>query len=262
MKIVTIRGRAQDPQVTTYAPDFGTVQVQRTGRGSNRGASNRGSDAPEANRGEGLLSSGWAESCYRGGLTWTAHRLSCDDTERMSTATDPAKSPASETAPTGRLHAAAALRIVFGLVWCIDATFKWLPGFISGQTLSKELGKASKVHTPVIHQWIELWHSVALAAPHAFALGTAIIETLIALGMLTGLLSNLVFVGSAIFSFGIWSAAEAFGLPWTRPGITDLGPSVGYIIAALALLLAAGGATWSLDAVLRPRLGRLAWLSG
>lgn len=49
---------------------------------------------------------------------------------------------------------------------------------------------------------------------------------------------------------GIWSAAEAFHLPWTKPGITDLGPSVGYICASLALYFAAAGAEWSLDALL------------
>jgi hypothetical protein len=43
-----------------------------------------------------------------------------------------------------------------------------------------------------------------------------------------------------------------------RPfGITDLGPSVGYVCASLALFFAAAGATWSVDGVLRQRLGRL-----
>ncbi|MCU1650524.1 MAG: hypothetical protein JWQ60_1673, partial [Pseudonocardia sp.] len=42
----------------------------------------------------------------------------------------------------------------------------------------------------------------------------------------------------------------------------DLGPSVGYIIASLALLFACAGATWSLDSRLRSRLGRFAWLAG
>jgi nitrite reductase (NO-forming) len=160
-----------------------------------------------------------------------------------------------------RLHGAAAVRVVFGLVWAIDASFKWLPGFVHGQTLDDELGKAATVHTPVIHQWIELWHSAATSAPGAFAVGTAVVETCIALGVVLGAFSNLVLVGSAVFSFGIWSAAEAFHLPWTKPGITDLGPSVAYIFAALALYYAHAGATWSVDAFLRPRLGRLGFLA-
>jgi hypothetical protein len=90
---------------------------------------------------------------------------------------------------------------------------------------------------------------------------SSVIESCIALGLLSGAFSNLVFVGSAVFSFGIWSAAEGFHLPWTKPGMTDLGPSAAYWIASLALLFAAAGATWSLDGWIRPRLGRLAFLA-
>jgi hypothetical protein len=153
---------------------------------------------------------------------------------------------------TGRLHRAAVVRIGFGLIWAIDASFKWLPGFVHGQTLSDELGSASTVHTPVIHQWIQLWHGIATYSPGAFAVGTAVIETLIALGLVFGV----------FYSLGIWSSAEAFGLPWSAPGITDVGPSVAYIFASLALLHAYAGSTWSLDSHLRPRLGRFRWLAG
>lgn len=160
-----------------------------------------------------------------------------------------------------RPRVAAAVRIGFGLVWAADAVFKWLPGFVHGTTLSDELGGGATVHTPVIHQWIELWYHLAMRAPGAFAVGTAIVETLIAVCLLLGAFSNAVFVGSAVFSFGIWSAAEHFHLPWTKPGMTDLGPSIGYVFAALALYCAAAGSTWSVDGRLRPRLGRLGFLA-
>ncbi|MEY9847816.1 hypothetical protein [Streptacidiphilus sp. MAP5-3] len=162
---------------------------------------------------------------------------------------------------TKRLHRAAVVRIGFGLVWAVDASFKWLPGFIHGQTISDELGQATSIHIPVIHQWLQMWHTIGGASPGAFAVVTAVTETAIALGLIFGVLSNAVFVGSALYSLGIWSSAEAFGLPWSTPGITDVGPSVAYIFASLALLHAHAGATWSLDTRLRTRLGRLAWLS-
>jgi uncharacterized membrane protein YphA (DoxX/SURF4 family) len=165
------------------------------------------------------------------------------------------------TSPRRRREGAAAVRIGYGLVWVVDASFKWLPGFIHGQTLDKELGKASKIDVPVLHEWLQMWHSLAGVSPGAFAVGTAIVETLIALGLIFGAFSNLVFLGSAVFSFGIWSTAEAFHLPWSTPGITDLGPSVAYIFASLGLFCAAAGSTWSLDRVLRPKLGRLSWLA-
>jgi nitrite reductase (NO-forming) len=180
-----------------------------------------------------------------------------------------ASSPALATAASAaftpsvrRLHAAAVVRILFGCVWAIDAVFKVLPGFVHGQTLGDELGKGAQVHTPVIHQWIQLWHAIGTAHPQAFAIGTGVVESCIALGLILGAFSHLVLLGSAVFSFGIWSAAEGFHLPWTKPGMTDLGPSVGYVVASLGLYLAFAGATWSVDRYLRPRLGRLAPLAG
>jgi nitrite reductase (NO-forming) len=184
----------------------------------------------------------------------------------MVTSTNSARSadqrPSAPSEPLlRRLHGAAAVRIAFGLVWAVDASFKWLPGFIHGKTLDDELGAASTVHTPVLHQWISFWHSVGTSHPGAFAVGTAVVETCIAFGMVFGVLSNLLFVGSAVYALGVWSAAEAFGLPWTESGVTDTGVMAGYLFASLALLYAYGGATWSLDARLRPLIGRAAWLS-
>lgn len=177
------------------------------------------------------------------------------------TLVSPAGSASVTTSPVlRRLHGAAVVRIAFGVLWAVDATFKWLPGFIHGQTLGDELGAAADVQTPVFHQWLQMWHAIGTSAPGAFAVGTAIVETLIALCLLSGTFSNFVFIGSAVFSFGIWSGAEGFHLPW-KQGMTDLGPSVGYIFASLALYYAFAGATWSVDTRLRPKLGRYGWLS-
>ncbi|MGH3381475.1 MAG: hypothetical protein ACRDP6_42775 [Actinoallomurus sp.] len=182
-----------------------------------------------------------------------------DITSRDRPAPTPSRSGSVST--YGHPRAAAVVRIAFGVIWAIDATFKWLPGFIHGQTLDEELGGGADIHTPVIHQWLQMWHGIGTASPGAFAVGTAVIETLIALGLLLGAFSNLVFIGSAVFSFGIWSTAEHLHLPWTRSGITDLGPSIGYVIAALALFCCAAGSTWGLDRTLRGRLGKYAWLT-
>jgi thiosulfate dehydrogenase [quinone] large subunit len=160
-----------------------------------------------------------------------------------------------------RLRAAAVVRIFFGLLWAIDAWLKWLPGFIHGQTLTHELNPAA-VSTPIVHSWVQLWHDVAGVNPGAFALGTAVIETLIGVALIFGVLCNLTLIVTAVFSFGIWTAPEHMHLPWTAAGNTDLGPSIGYVFAALALFAAAAGATWSVDAVIRPHLGRFAPLAG
>ena len=158
------------------------------------------------------------------------------------------------------LHGAAVVRILFGVLWAFDAAFKWLPGFLGGQTLPDELGNAEKVDVPLVHQWMQLWNTIGLANPGAFATLIAILETLVAIGLILGALSNAAFIGSAVLSFGIWSAAEGFHLPF-HDGMTDLGPSAGYVFASLALFFAAAGSTWSLDTRLRPRLGRMAFLA-
>jgi thiosulfate dehydrogenase [quinone] large subunit len=175
----------------------------------------------------------------------------------------PASRPASLQGLTlGRrwLHGAAVVRILFGLLWAIDALFKWLPGFVNGQTLTHELGGAAGVSLPVEHQWLQLWNTVGLADPSLFAHILAVIETLAAIALIFGVFSNVALIGSAILSFGIWSGAEGMHLPWFQPGQTDLGPSVGYIFASLGLFFAAAGATWSLDAVIAPKVSRARWL--
>jgi thiosulfate dehydrogenase [quinone] large subunit len=159
------------------------------------------------------------------------------------------------------LTGAAIVRILFGIIWSIDAIFKWLPGFVTGQTLPDELGGAAEIKVPVVHEWLLLWNSIGLSNPGGFAVAIAITETVFALLILSGAFSNFAFIGSALLSLGIWTGAEGMHLPWGRDGQTDLGPSVGYIIASLALFYAAAGSRWSVDSWLRPRLGKLAWLA-
>ena len=136
------------------------------------------------------------------------------------------------------LRGAAAVRILFGVLWAADAAFKWSPGFIGGQTLPDELGKVADVHVVGVHQWLQLWNTIGLASPGIFAMAIAIIESLAALTLILGAFSNAAFIGTALLSFGIWSGAEGFHLPF-HSGMTDLGPSAGYIFASLALFFAA-----------------------
>ena len=154
-----------------------------------------------------------------------------------------------------RLRAAAALRIAFGLVWAVDAALKWMPGFIEGQTLPDELGRAEEVGTPVMHEWLLLWNRVGLADPSLFAHVVAIVETAVAVLLVLGLLSRTTLLASAVLSLGIWTGAEGMHLPWFRDGQTDLGPSVGYVIASLGLCLSSSGAVWSVDSLLARRRG-------
>jgi uncharacterized membrane protein YphA (DoxX/SURF4 family) len=150
-------------------------------------------------------------------------------------------------------HGAALVRILFGALWGIDATFKWMPGFVNGQTLHDELGGAEDVRLPVIHQWLQLWNTVGLANPSLFAHLIAVAETVVAVLIITGFLTRPALVAATFLALGIWTGAEGMHLPWFTPGQTDLGPSVGYIFAALGLLFARSNRVWSVDSLLRGR---------
>jgi uncharacterized membrane protein YphA (DoxX/SURF4 family) len=148
---------------------------------------------------------------------------------------------------------AALVRIVFGALWGIDAALKWMPGFVHGQTLADELGGAADVQLPLEHQWLELWNAVGLANPSFFAHAIAVVETVVAVLIIAGLFTRSALIAAALLAVGIWTGAEGMHLPWFRPGQTDLGPSVGYIFAALGLLFAGSARVWSVDALIARR---------
>lgn len=114
----------------------------------------------------------------------------------------------------------------------------------------------------MLHNRVAVWHGAASTSPAAFAVITAVVEILIAVALILGFLSSLMFIVTAVWSAGIWTSAEHMHLPFTA-GMTHRGPSIGYVFAAARVALrGAGGATWSVDAVIRPRLGGLAPVAG
>jgi thiosulfate dehydrogenase [quinone] large subunit len=174
--------------------------------------------------------------------------------------------------PSGRAHsnnrhrndaewqqtAFGALRIAFGIVWAIDASFKWHPAFVAGFT--DYLAGAMKGQPHAVAAWIGFWLHVVQYAPLAFARLIGVSESLLALSLITGTFVNSACVAGAIFSFMIWSCPEGFGGPY-QPGSTDIGTSIIYIFVFAALFLASAGRRLSFDRILGPRLGRFAFLA-
>lgn len=177
----------------------------------------------------------------------------------VATETHPAPSPA-EPATSG--HAAprviALLRIVFGLVWAVDATLKWLPSFADATFLST-LRDARDGQPGPIRAWITVWLDVVDANPHLSAYALAVVETLIAVCLIAGAFTNVVCVGGALLSLLIWTTAEGFGGPYGA-GSTDVAASIVYVIVFIAFLATAAGSLWGVDARVQPRLRRARWL--
>jgi thiosulfate dehydrogenase (quinone) large subunit len=149
------------------------------------------------------------------------------------------------------------VRILFGVAQAIDAAFKWSPGFFGHFT--QYLSDAADGQPEHIKGWIALWAHIVHANPSLFASVVAIAETLIAIGLILGAFSTLVDIAGALLMFLIWSTAEGFGGPY-KPGSTDIGAAIIYILVFAVLFFTRAGLYFGLDRILGPRLGRWRWL--
>ncbi|HEU0114593.1 MAG TPA: hypothetical protein VFQ80_07950, partial [Thermomicrobiales bacterium] len=141
----------------------------------------------------------------------------------------------------------ALMRIGFGLIWAIDAWYKWRPAFLTG--FGDEISRPLQSAPAPLQPWLLFWQN--LLSPHAmlFAVATALLETLIAVCLILGLARRPIYVVGAAFSFLIWAVPESFGRIW-QTGQTDIGTSIIYVFIFLALLVVDTGANaggWSLD---------------
>lgn len=132
----------------------------------------------------------------------------------------------------------AVLRILFGTVWLIDAVLKWNPHFLNN--FLDHITETAAGQPVIIHHWIELWAKVSTISPNTIAIFVAVIETLIAISLISGVLARPAIIVGAIFSFLIWSTAEGFGGPYGAAS-TDVGASIVYVFVFLALYF---GESW------------------
>jgi hypothetical protein len=125
------------------------------------------------------------------------------------------------------------VRLGFGLIWDIDATLKWLPGFRDQYlTMIKNAGHGQP---PWLMPWFHFWASLIGTAPGLFAVLTAVTETAICLSLLLGVLQRAGFGLGIVFGLLIWSVGEGFGGPYMS-GATDIGSAIIYSAVFAALL--------------------------
>jgi thiosulfate dehydrogenase (quinone) large subunit len=154
------------------------------------------------------------------------------------------------------------VRLLFGVIWGIDATLKWRPGF-RDQYLSM-IQAAGQGQPSWLAPFFHVMASAVRPAPGLFAILTALAETAICLSLLLGVAQQAGFAFGAAFSVLIWAAGEGFGGPYGS-GSTDIGCAIMYTVLFAALLLAVPrgvrAAAPSLDAGLVRRWPRLAPLT-
>jgi uncharacterized membrane protein YphA (DoxX/SURF4 family) len=147
-----------------------------------------------------------------------------------------------------------AFRVLFGLIWLIDAGLKWEPAFRSGFTA--DLRMAAQGQPGWLHGWFHLW--INMVAPNSgfFAYSTAAIETLVAVAVLVGFARKFTYIGAALFSVLIWATAEGFGGPYNSSS-TDIGTAVIYAVVFMGLLALdyeTGPSRFSVDSLIEQRV--------
>jgi thiosulfate dehydrogenase [quinone] large subunit len=153
----------------------------------------------------------------------------------------PAARPAGAPQPAVPVASAQAvrrywiIRLLFGVIWGIDATLKWLPGF-RDQYLSM-IQAAGQGQPSWLTPFFHVMTDAVRPAPGLFAILTALAETAICLSLLLGVAQRAGFAFGAAFSLLIWGAGEGFGGPYMS-GSTDIGCAIMYTVLFAALLVA------------------------
>lgn len=143
----------------------------------------------------------------------------------------------------------SGIRVIFGLIWLIDGSFKFQAGFAAQFSVG-----ASGV-PDWLSGWYSFWGNIVNPDPSPWVYGIGAIEILLGLALVFGFLQKVAASGGFVLSLFIWAVPETFGAPY-GPSSTDIGTGVVYAIAFLLLLTldaVYGTDRWSLDAWIERR---------
>jgi len=143
-----------------------------------------------------------------------------------------------------RRNCMVGLRVIFGLFWAADAYLKWslIEQGIDYQDL---VSSAAEGQPTSVASWIRFWADIAISTP-GFPYIIAIVESLIAIFIIIGLFTKLTSLAGIVFSFLIWSTAEAFGGVFTQSA-TDIGTAPLYVAMFAGLIVVRAGMQRGLD---------------
>jgi thiosulfate dehydrogenase (quinone) large subunit len=164
----------------------------------------------------------------------------------MSTTEQQSRSPRSEAATskpagtTGRRTptpsagwTGTTVRVLFGVVFGIDAVLKWLPGY--RHTYLAALKSAAASQPAWLHGWFHFWITLQSKSPTTFAVLTGLAETSLALVLLLGVARRAGYATGVVYSLLVWSVGEGFGGPYAS-GSTDVGTGIVYALLFITLL--------------------------
>ncbi|MGA7800615.1 MAG: hypothetical protein WCC36_07365 [Gammaproteobacteria bacterium] len=118
-----------------------------------------------------------------------------------------------DTKPSGPLDRFALGRILFGLLWAFDASWKWHPYFFGHFASYVSQAEAGQPAWIVAYDHFVV-HIINLIGPGISGLLVAILETLIAISLLSGKWLRIFLPLGTLFALGIWTTAEGWGGPY------------------------------------------------
>src|SRR5438445_13231152 len=101
------------------------------------------------------------------------------------------------------------LRVIFGLFWAADAYLKWSL-IAQGIDYRDLVSSAAQGQPSTVASWMRFWADIANSTP-GFPYVIAVAQTLIAIFIIIRLFTKLTSLAGVVFSFLMWSTAEAFG---------------------------------------------------
>jgi uncharacterized membrane protein YphA (DoxX/SURF4 family) len=147
-------------------------------------------------------------------------------------------------------------RLLFGVIWGIDAYLKWRPGFRHGYI--DNLKSAAQGQPSWLHGWFHFWIDLQSGSPALWATLTGIAETSFAIVLLFGIARRVGYAAGAVYALLLWAVGEGFGGPYDASS-TDIGTGIVYTMMFLTLLVFAPPARrerLSLDRIL---VDRISW---
>ncbi len=137
-------------------------------------------------------------------LTYTCWRIS-----------QPLSTPTDHTVRDHTLLWIHAARNMLGFLWAWDALFKWHPYFLAH--FVRYMAEAQQGQPTWLVDYIQVWiNAITHIDPLLFGLLAAATEVTVAWSLLSGKLLRYLLPIGMVFSFTIWSTAEAFGGPYSN----------------------------------------------
>jgi thiosulfate dehydrogenase (quinone) large subunit len=130
---------------------------------------------------------------------------------------------------------ATLLRVLFGMVWLIDAFFKWQPGF--RDSFAAMLQGMVTSQPGIVRPWFQFWALLATHTGHLLPDGTAVTETALGIALIIGFARRPVYIMGALYALSVWAIGEGFGGPYALGTSTDVGAALIYVFVFASLFM-------------------------